>query len=386
MSDETLFGGLEPADFLREHWQKKPLLVRGAFPDMADPLAPEDLAGLACEAPVESRIVLSEHGNTPFAVRHGPFEHGDFESLPDENWTLLVRHVDKLLPEVGALLAPFRFIPEWRIDDVMVSYAAPGGSVGPHVDQYDVFLIQGSGRRLWQISEDPELPVERRGDTELDVLARFEPTGEWELETGDMLYLPPGVAHHGVAATKCMTYSVGFRAPSAAELLAGWFEDLLERTPPDLRYVDPELKPTEQPGKLARGVLERVRKMLTEATAFDEESYRRWFGRFITSEPALPDAEPLSRPLGLERLKRQLDSGRRIRRNPLTRVSYIEHGDQAWLFVAGREYRTSLDLATRLGDLNSLSYQDLRGTLQQPDDASLLIELINAGHWLLEED
>lgn len=385
MAGAKPLGDLGAGEFLREYWQRKPLLVRGAFPEFADPLGPEDLAGLAVEAPVESRIVLAEDRGAPFAVRYGPFEPGDFENLPERDWTLLVRHVDKLLPGVAALLDPFRFIPEWRIDDVMVSYAAPGGSVGAHVDRYDVFLIQGRGRRLWQINDDPHLPRESRDDTELDVLKAFSPTREWELGPGDLLYLPPAVAHHGVARSECLTYSVGFRAPGADELLAGWMEHLIRHTPRERHYADPELRAAEQPGKLDRDALERVQKLLTEALTFDEEDFRRWFGTFITTDPGLPDPEPLPRPMSLERLKRQLDAGRHVRRNPMTRVCYVERGGRAWLFVAGSAHDTSLELATRLGNLRRLGYQDLRATLKAPDDAALLIELINQGHWLLEE-
>lgn len=385
MVETNLLGDRSPEDFLREYWQKKPLLVREAFHGFKDPLSAEYLAGLACEGPTESRLVFVESEGIPYAVRYGPFTSGDFERLPERDWTLLVRHVDKLLPEVGALLDLFDFMPRWRIDDVMVSYAAPGGSVGPHVDQYDVFLLQGRGRRRWQISTDPELPTERREDTELDVLAAFEPTEEWDLEPGDMLYLPPGVAHHGVALGECLTYSIGFRAPSREEMLAGWFEFLMERLEPGKRFGDPDLRPVEHPGKIEKDAMDRARAMLDEALRFDQDDFRQWFGSFITSDDSLPPVEPAEGKLGLERLKRQLDAGRRLVRNPLIRVAYSEQGDRAWLFVNGVAHRASLSLACKLGDEPRLGYQDLRGILQQPDDAALLIRLIGEGHWMLDE-
>lgn len=381
----NLFGGRSPGEFLRDFWQKKPMLVRGAFENSRDPVSPEYLAGLACEGPTESRLVFAELEGTPYAVRYGPFAAADFEKLPERDWTLLVRHVDKLLPEVGALLEPFAFIPRWRIDDVMVSYARPGGSVGPHVDQYDVFLLQGRGRRRWQISTDPDIPRHRREDTELDVLASFEPTDEWELEAGDMLYLPPGVAHHGLALDDCMTYSIGFRAPSREELLAGWFEFLMSRLEPGHRYRDPELRPVDHPGKIKKDALERARSMLEDALRFEPDEFRQWFGSFITADDSLPPVEPASGKLGMERLKRQLDAGRRLVRNPMTRVAYFERGDRAWLFVNGEAHRASLTLACKLGDETRLRYQDLREIMQQPDDAALLIRLIGRGYWMLEE-
>lgn len=385
MSEKRLLGGHSPEEFLREHWQKKPLLAREAFEAFRDPLSAEYLAGLACEGPTESRLVLSEQEGTPYAVRYGPFTEDDFHGLPEREWTLLVRHVDKLLPEVAALLEPFDFLPRWRIDDVMVSYAAPGGSVGPHVDQYDVFLLQGRGRRRWQISTDVEMPLERRNDTELDVLASFEPTAEWELEPGDLLYLPPGVAHHGVALEECLTYSIGFRAPSREELLAGWFEYLMARLEPGQRYSDPDQRPAEHPGKIGKDAMERARTMLDEALSFDQDDFRQWFGSFVTSDDSLPPVEPETGKQGMERLKRQLDTGRRLVRNPLSRVAYSDHGDRAWLFVNGTAYRASLSLACKLGDETRLGYQDLREVLQQPDDAALLIRLISEGHWRLDE-
>lgn len=386
MTGDTLFGGRSEKEFMREFWQKRPLFVRGAFPNFKDPLSAEYLAGLACEGPTESRLVLTEEEGIPYAVRYGPFQPADFEALPEGDWTLLVRHVDKLLEEVNALLTPFEFMPRWRIDDIMVSYAATGGSVGPHRDEYDVFLLQGSGRRRWQIATAPDIPTDRREDTDLDVLAEFEPEEEWELEAGDMLYLPPGVAHHGIALEPCLTYSIGFRAPSREGLLAGWFEYLMGRIEPGGRYADPDLRPVEHPGKIQKEAVERARELLEEALRYDADDFRAWFGAYITSDDSLPPVEPAGGKLGMERLKRQLDAGRRLVRNPLSRVAYLEQGDEAWLFVNGSAYRTSLSMACRLGDSNRMGYQDLRGILQQPDDASLLIRLIGEGHWFLEED
>lgn len=149
-SIETLLGGLSAETFLREYWQRKPLLIRQAFPGFETPLSPDELAGLALEDEIESRIVL-EHGAHPWELRRGPFTEEDFRTLPERDWTLLVQSVDQFVPEVGELLKAFRFLPSWRLDDIMISYAAPGGSVGPHYDNYDVFLLQGHGRRRWKL-------------------------------------------------------------------------------------------------------------------------------------------------------------------------------------------------------------------------------------------
>ncbi|WP_187300613.1 cupin domain-containing protein, partial [Mizugakiibacter sediminis] len=204
--------GMPPARFLREYWQKRPLLIRGAFPDFAPPLTPDDLAGLACEELALSRLVLRDRRRDRWTLRNGPFDEAAFAALPRSDWTLLVQDVDKWDADVAALLRHFRFLPTWRVDDVMVSYAADGGGVGAHVDQYDVFLLQGLGRRRWSISADPRAPKDFRDDVELKQLRTFAPTHAWLLEPGDMLYLPPGVPHDGVAVGPCMTLSVGMRA------------------------------------------------------------------------------------------------------------------------------------------------------------------------------
>ena len=191
--------GMPAVEFLGRYWQKRPLLIRQAFPGFESPVTPDDLAGLACEEIAPSRIVVHRPRGDRWELRHGPFAEGDFARLPKTRWTLLVQDCDKLLAEVGALLCEFRFVPDWRLDDVMISYAVDGGSVGPHLDQYDVFLLQAQGRRRWSISVDPRAPTEFRPGLPLKLLQSFLPTHDWVLEPGDMLYLPPGVPHHGVA-------------------------------------------------------------------------------------------------------------------------------------------------------------------------------------------
>ena len=219
------FLGLPVARFLGEYWQKKPLLIRQAFPNYQPPLTPEDLAGLACEEAALSRLVVHDRKKDSWTLRNGPFAEAEFPKLGKKDWTLLVQDMDKWDRDVRALLAHFRFLPAWRVDDIMISFAAPGGSVGPHVDQYDVFLLQAQGHRRWQIDTDPHAPCGFRPDVELKLLQKFTPSHEWLLEPGDMLYLPPGMPHHGEAVDACMTFSVGMRAPSQAELIVDLAEE-----------------------------------------------------------------------------------------------------------------------------------------------------------------
>jgi 50S ribosomal protein L16 3-hydroxylase len=210
-------GALSPEQFLTEYWQRKPLLVRNAFPGFTPPIDGDDLAGLACEPLAEARVVSGSLAGAAWTLRHGPFEEQEFAGLGERDWTLLVQDVEKHYPPLAELLDAFAFLPSWRLDDIMISFAAPGGSVGPHVDQYDVFLLQADGHRRWQIATD--FDPAPAADLPLDMLANFRAQQEWLLGPGDMLYLPPGVAHHGVAEDACLTYSIGLRAPSAADLL-----------------------------------------------------------------------------------------------------------------------------------------------------------------------
>ena len=275
--------GMPPEKFLREYWQKKPLLVRNAFPGFESPLQPEDLAGLACEDGVLARIVAHEPEGDKWMLRHGPFPEELFPTLPRHDWTLLVQDVDKWDADVRALLDRFDFLPRWRIDDVMVSFAAPGGSVGAHVDQYDVFLLQAQGRRRWQIDDRPNPPVHFRLDVELKLLQRFDPTHDWVLGPGDMLYLPPGVPHHGVAEDACLTFSVGMRAPAAAELLGDFVDTLASEADESLRFADPDLEPAKDAYEIDATAMERVVEALNTLRMNDPARLGEWFGRFITT-------------------------------------------------------------------------------------------------------
>ncbi|MCU7811350.1 MAG: cupin domain-containing protein, partial [Candidatus Thiodiazotropha sp. (ex Notomyrtea botanica)] len=257
--------GITEEKFLSRYWQHKPLLFKQALADFHCGLQPDELAGMACEAGIESRMVLEKHGATPWEAHFGPFDDETFSRLPESHWTLLVQDVDKHLPEVAGLLEYFRFIPDWRLDDVMVSYAADQGSVGPHIDDYDVFLYQAKGRRRWKIhyqtvSEEDFIP-----GLDLRILPDFETEEEWLLEPGDMLYLPPNVAHWGIAEGECMTCSVGFRAPTLREMAAAWFESTIERHLPPQRYRDPALKPQASPGEIQPAALAAFKAELADS-------------------------------------------------------------------------------------------------------------------------
>lgn len=371
--------GMPPATFLRRHWQKQPLLIRGAFPDFESPISPNDLAGLAGEPMAISRLVVHRPKIDRWNLRNGPFTADDFAHLPKSHWTLLVQDCDKAFAEIDALLAHFRFLPDWRIDDIMISYAVDGGSVGAHVDQYDVFLLQGMGRRRWQISTDPAAPKDFRPDVELKQLRRFKPTHEWILEPGDMLYLPPGVPHHGVALGECMTFSVGLRAPAVMELLADFLDRGAEHLPEERRYADPGLTPPVHAGEIDAGVVKSVGRLLRDAIDVDSERFADWFAGYMTRYRSAHQAAPRRRALDRTALRRKLTASVTLHRHPLSRCAWRRlAGGGARIFYGGQSFDCSIALAERLSahkQVAGSSLGDLSGS-----DLGTLLAIVNAGH------
>jgi len=384
----TVLGDRSPAEFLDTYWQTQPLLVRDALPDFRSPLSPEELAGLACEDGVESRIILEEGGDHPWELRHGPFASEDFLGLPESHWTLLVQEVDRLIPEVGALLDHFRFLPDWRLDDVMVSYAPTHGTVGPHIDNYDVFLLQGAGHRRWQIGTTPVEDEEIVPDLDVRILADFAPEEEFVVGPGDLLYLPPRVAHHGVATDdECMTYSVGFRAPRHQDLVANFLQHAIDTLDPDARYSDPDLTPVDHPGELHEAAREKVRDLL-RGLVRDDASIDRWLGQYLTRPGRDREAVPPETPVSASELVETLRAGHGLRRGPVARLAFIEHdGGSATLFANGEAADLAPDLAhaARLvTGREQIPADDLTPYLNEDAFVDLLTSLVNDG--LLELD
>lgn len=276
---------LDTDHFLREVWQQQALLIRQGVAGFQCPVDGDDLAGLACEAEVESRLVESQGDN--WRLRHGPFSEDTFSALAPQDWTLLVQRVDHWIPEVADLIAHFDFLPRWRIDDIMISYAVAGGGVGPHYDNYDVFLIQGSGQREWRIGQHCDDDTVLRENTELTLLADFHEQARYTLEPGDVLYLPPGLAHWGAALSDdCITLSVGFRAPSAAELLSRWCEEVCAQLTESERYRDTPATLTAG-NRLTTDHIDSLRALLR--SRLDDVSLIRSFGELVTE---VPDGNP----------------------------------------------------------------------------------------------
>nr|WP_255775360.1 cupin domain-containing protein [Microbulbifer sediminum] len=342
------------AEFLRDYWQQKPLLIRNAFPDFVSPVSGEELAGMALEEAVESRLVLEHGEDGPWQLRNGPFTEEDFLTLPRSHWTLLVQAVDQWMSEVADLKEYFRFLPDWRLDDVMISYAADQGSVGPHFDYYDVFLLQAEGKRLWHQGPPVDASSPRVEGTPLNILREFSPDNSWLLEPGDMLYLPPQYSHWGIAEGGCTTISIGFRAPSAKTILEDLAAELAHALPEHLRYTDPGLKPATEPAEIDPAAVDRLRDQLAD-WLLQPQNIAQWFGAVMT-EAKYPDTVALDAGEATD-WRAQLPDGARLVLNPASRCAFCR--DPETLFVDGESFPAPLAFAERFCTSHQLVQGDI---------------------------
>jgi 50S ribosomal protein L16 3-hydroxylase len=275
----TLLGGMSAEQFLREYWQKKPLLIRQAIPDFNGLLSRDELIALACEGDAQARLIKQQRNR--FTLQNAPFFTDDFDHLEKSKWTVLVQGLNHHLASGAELLKQFNFIPHARLDDLMVSFAPKGGGVGPHFDSYDVFLLQGAGHRRWQISAQADRTLIE--DAPLRILRDFKVEQEWLLAPGDMLYLPPHYAHNGIAEDDCMTYSIGFRTPAYQELAEQFLVYLQDSVCAEGMYADPELTVQKHPAEIGAAMLAQVTQKLNEIR-WDEDDVAQFLGCYL-SEP-----------------------------------------------------------------------------------------------------
>lgn len=383
-ADQALqvLGGLSAEHFLREYWQKKPLLIRQAFPEFESPVTPDELAGLALEEEVESRIILERDGVTPWELRNGPFEENSFAQLPETHWTLLIQQLDAWNAEINALKQHFNFIPNWRIDDIMASYAPFGGSVGPHYDQYDVFLIQAQGHRHWQTGQHCNHGSETLDSTPLSILKRFDLQEEWTLAPGDMLYLPPGLAHHGVAQDDCITLSVGFRAPTNEQILSHFSDYLLGELEHPEFYSDPDLDLSADPALIESTAIERARAMM-QGLLNQPETFAQWFCEFTTqakNEATLHGGDP---EFSEHELLAAIDEGDYLNQNEGSRFVYHRlNRDNIVLAVDGDSYvlnQRDLNDIQHLCAETTVSLQTLLKEGERSALFSIVMQLIRKG-------
>lgn len=382
--------GLSAASFLRRYWQRAPLLMRQALPGFANPLPGDELAGLACEPDVESRIVLEGTEQGPWQVQHGPFDAERFAALPSSHWTLLVQDVDKHIPEIGALLERFGFLPRWRIDDLMVSYAEDQGSVGPHVDDYDVFLIQAEGRRRWRIATAPEPPLELISGLEIRVLRQFQADQEWLLEPGDILYLPPGVPHWGIAEGACQTWSVGLRAPAWRELADEWLAQVADRFTPAGRWRDRQpVVPPRTPAELDVETVHALRASIEAGlVAASGDDFQAWLGAWLTEPKLNLELEPPDPPWSVGDVIAMLESHGRFERDGRSQLLFAgpsADGTAVSLFANGQAHRLPSDLlplVSLLANRRVVERERIGHWLEREEVRGLLGALFNAGHFL----
>lgn len=326
MKKLPLLGDLSPQQFLRDYWHKKPLLIRQAIPDFKPVLSRDQLFGMARRDDVESRLI------THFGKRWN-MQRGPMDILPDtgkKGWTVLVQGANLHDDRADALMQKFRFLPDARLDDLMISYATDGGGVGAHFDSYDVFLLQAHGQRRWRVGAQKDLTLIE--GMPLKILKHFQPDQEFVLEPGDMLYLPPHYAHDGVAIGECMTYSIGFRAPSYQELGEGFLQFMAESVDLPGRYADPDLEASKRPAEIGSAMLARIASEL-QKISFTDEDFTIFLGEYLSEPKPNVFFDSPARPMSATRFA-QAASKRGVVLSRKTRMLY--RGKH--LFINGESY------------------------------------------------
>ena len=352
----TLLGGLSKEEFLANYWQRKPLVIRGAFPDFEMPFDAGELAGLTLDTDAPARIIIEKGlppDFKPWTAKHSPFTDDDFTSLPDTHWSFLVNDVERYIPELGNLIEPFRFIPDWRIDDLMVSYAADQGSVGPHTDEYDVFLIQGAGKRRWKIITCDDYPKELLNNTPLAILKNFDADEEWLLEPGDMLYLPPNIPHYGIAEGECFTFSVGFRAPQSSDLIQSWADSCFTDTS---RFSDIGRKLQSCSGEISKGDIDKLSDLMLSTIKEKQGGLSLFLGKYLTeSKGEIPNNEDTHASLSF---KPKME----YERESWLRFAYITDDETVHFFADGKHLELALESKKDIQELCE-NYYYSAGTL-----------------------
>ncbi|MDT3274754.1 cupin domain-containing protein [Shewanella sp. SP2S2-4] len=371
---------LDIAQFLSEYWQKKPLLIKKAFPQFEDPISADELAGLACEEEISSRIVVTKDDN--WEVVQGPFE--DYDSYGETHWQLLVQAVNHWYPDSQPLVEALRFLPDWRFDDLMASFATPSGGVGPHVDNYDVFIIQGEGERRWTVGDNT--PQQRRGGNPNSPLVEdFTPIIDVVLEKGDMLYIPPGFPHCGETLTVAMSYSIGFRAPSQQELISEVADYLLDNNLGQQRFTS-QTEPSSA-GIVSQDHQVGIMSLLSQLSQ-DPNSYQIVLGKLLSQnrfELDLCEGEEAYTEADLQDAFAQ---GAGVSRIGGLKVLRLENDATPRLFINGDVHelpQTPVDVIAQLSDNVSLNADEATEICQHEEVQALLLKLINQGFFYLSD-
>lgn len=378
---------LNLADFSLEHfmehyWQQKPVVIRQGFKDFEDLISPNDLAGLACEEEVESRLVYKKDDQWQAEV--GPFE--SYKRFGKEGWTLVVQAVNHWSPEVAELVKPFAFIPKWRLDDVMISYATPGGGVGPHIDLYDVFICQGSGRRNWRVGDKGE-HRQFAAHAALLHVDPFEPIIDVELLPGDILYIPPGFPHDGVTLEESMSFSVGFRAKSACDMLSGLADYVIDKELGKTLISDPKRPIHTHQGQINQPDFAMIKAHL-QSILDNDELVADFAGSYLSKTKCALDLQALDEPLVAEDVINELLEQPLVRTGGL-RCFYVDQTvAQGVCYIDGERFAfgpACQDAVIALCDNDELSHDLLASGLQNPAFATQLTEWVNGGFWYFED-
>lgn len=363
-------------DFLQRYWQKRPVVLKRGFKNFVDPISPDELAGLAMENEVESRLVSNQDGR--WNVSHGPFE--SYDHLGENGWSVLVQAVDHWHEPSSHMMTPFRHIPDWRMDDLMISFSVPGGGVGPHLDQYDVFIIQGTGRRRWRVGEKVAMK-QHCPHPDLLQVEPFEAIIDEELEPGDIVYIPPGFPHDGYSLENSLNYSVGFRAPNAREMVSGFADFVLSRELGSHRYSDPDLTEREHPAEVQPAELDKLRSMMLDLIG-NPAHFNSWFGEFISQSRHELDLAPPEPPYQAGEIYELLDSGETLERLGGLRVLRV--GDVC--YVNGEAMTTEhIGAVDAIARHKTVTKEMLGDALDDPSFLALLSALVNSGYWYFND-
>lgn len=376
--------GLSEERFIAEYWQQKPLYIPNAFPGFENPLPADELGGLACDPEVASRLLIESRGERPWELRNGPFEPELFDWLGEEGWALLIGDLDKTLPEFRHWLTPFRFVPDWRIDDLMASFAPPGGSVGPHFDHYDVFLWQVEGTRTWHIGPEPSEGYTLLPDLDIKVVADPQFTETFLVSPGDLLYLPPGYLHHGVAETACITWSVGFRAPTASDLANGWTDEATQALTDAVPLRDPGFKRQSNPGEITLEARNRLRQSVAEALSNGDARFDRWLGKHLTDRAA--DLALNTDNDGPNQIAALASGQAGLERRADIRFAYQNIDGRYYLYAGGHEFELPQETAAAICQSWQWEGKPLADLLGLTGAAEVIAELLNAGFMEVWDD
>lgn len=360
-------GNISVEQFMQNCWQKQPLLIRNAFSQLDELISAEELAGLSLEEDVNARLIIETPSETAsqWQVAHGPFSERTFQQLPSSHWSLLVQHTDSLDPRINEFLQQFRFIPNWRLDDIMISYASDGGGVGPHFDYYDVLLIQAKGKRRWRLGQHCNDKSPLIDGQPMKILQQFDTTEDWILEAGDMLYVPSQLAHWGEAIGESITYSVGFRAPSYADILLDFAQEKASELSEDQRYRDSEAISHCQVNEIGPDTIAQMQTILL-SLAQDQTTLTKWLGEYATR--LKQDIHPMLDSLDSEELQ-----ATRVQLSPYCRTSFASlSDDEALLFVNGQSWRCKKNFADSVSRYAALDYSQLL-----ENEQAIVLELLD---------